>query len=349
MLFTIELPNSSQLELETDENDPISLIKHLIISLYSEIPLENIHIYYRNGQISDLETLKSIGYVSNDVLQIVNIPPGNGRMKDISRENASVFEYVKEFVLNNPKALTELEQRNPILVQSLLSNDRDRYNSLMNQHKHNSSNGKQIAQNNRMNRIIAERQRAAEMYPESFTGPVSLLFVPCRFNGVDFNAFIDTGAQTSILSQKTAEKLGLMDLVDPMFGSLVKGVGNGVVIGRVHSVAIEFNSIEGQKYFFTHWFSILGGEDDLILLGMDFLRRFGVNLNLANRTMSFPDGPIVNFVDGDFLNNPLAQDKENPVSLLMKSANISKNEAIQLLRESGGRIDIALRRLAQQH
>jgi hypothetical protein len=52
-----------------------------------------------------------------------------------------------------------------------------------------------------------------EYNPEAFARVV-MLYVDCEVNGIPIKAFVDSGAQSTIMSQPCAERLGLMRLID---------------------------------------------------------------------------------------------------------------------------------------
>ena len=52
-------------------------------------------------------------------------------------------------------------------------------------------------------------------------------------------AFVDSGAQSTIMSSLSAERCGLLHLLDTRFEGVAVGVGTGKILGRVHVVPIQ--------------------------------------------------------------------------------------------------------------
>ncbi|KAG0659111.1 DNA damage-inducible protein 1 [Maudiozyma exigua] len=131
--------------------------------------------------------------------------------------------------------------------------------------------------------VIDEQLRNAYEYtPEVFT-TVTMLYINLEINGTPVKAFVDTGAQMTIMSTKLAEETGLTKLIDKRFIGEARGVGVGKIIGRIHQALVK---IETQ--FIPSSFVVLDTQIDL-LIGLDMLKRHQACVDLRRNVLKIAD------------------------------------------------------------
>ena len=62
-----------------------------------------------------------------------------------------------------------------------------------------------------------------EENPEMF-GQVIMLYINCQINGHNVKAFVDSGAQMTIMSSECARNCGLTDLIDVRFSGIAQAI-----------------------------------------------------------------------------------------------------------------------------
>ena len=131
--------------------------------------------------------------------------------------------------------------------------------------------------------VIDEQLRNAYEYtPEVFT-TVTMLYINLEINGTPVKAFVDTGAQMTIMSTGLAERTGLTKLIDKRFIGEARGVGVGQIIGRIHQALVK---IETQ--FIPSSFVVLDTQIDL-LIGLDMLKRHQACVDLRRNVLKIAD------------------------------------------------------------
>ena len=65
-----------------------------------------------------------------------------------------------------------------------------------------------------------------------------MLRVECKVGNSRLDAFVDTGAQVTVMSLECAQRCGLMSLVDRRFTGNAKGVGSTRIVGRIDGIEL---------------------------------------------------------------------------------------------------------------
>jgi len=125
---------------------------------------------------------------------------------------------------------------------------------------------------------------AMEHNPEVFAS-VSMLYINVTINGCPLKAFVDSGAQMTIMSQECADRCGILRLMDTRYAGVAAGVGTGKILGRIHMVQLQF----GQSYFPVS-ITVLESNSMECLFGLDTLKRYRCCIDLKRNVLRLEDG-----------------------------------------------------------
>ncbi|XBW36156.1 hypothetical protein QEN19_001736 [Hanseniaspora menglaensis] len=142
---------------------------------------------------------------------------------------------------------------------------------------------------------IHEQYTHAYTYdPESFTTSC-MLYVAMKINNVPIIAFVDSGAEKSLLSSQFLEVLDLEKYLDKRFKGQARGVGTGEINGRLHHVMLQFGN-----EFLSHSLTVLESLPSPILIGIDFMKKYRCIIDFQENCFKINDLGI----ELPFLNEP---------------------------------------------
>jgi len=208
-------------------------------------------------------------------------------------------EMMRLQVLGDPNLMRELQETQPELAAAAQSNPgrfaellrqtrarqfeadaaRQREIEALNANPFDVEAQRRIEEAIRHQAVMENMEHALEYSPESF-GRVTMLYIPVVVNSTPVKAFVDSGAQQTIMSPECAEACGIMRLVDTRFAGIARGVGTAKILGRVHSAQIRLADLHLPCSF-----TIMEGRDVDLLLGLDMLKAHQACIDLEKNVL----------------------------------------------------------------
>ncbi|CAI0448576.1 unnamed protein product [Linum tenue] len=341
MRITVMTSDEQISSLDVDPNETVENIKALL-EVETQVPLQQQQLLYNGREIRNDEKLSALGVKDDDLIMMVSKAQGPGSQGTSSRsnvplENAAAFQ---EHVRRDPNLMSQLFQADPELAQLVLGNDLNRLQELLKLRQRQRSElhlqqeaelalleadpfdveaQKKIEAAIRQKGIDENWEAALEYNPEAFAR-VIMLYVDMEVNGVPLKAFVDSGAQSTIISKSCAEKCGLLRLLDQRYKGIAHGVGQSEILGRIHVAPIKIGNI-----FYPCSFMVLDSPNMEFLFGLDMLRKHQCIIDLKENVLRLGGGEV---------SVPFLQEKDIPSRFLdeerySKEASSSGNPAVQ--------------------
>lgn len=286
----------------------------------TNIPSSAQHFYYNNQVITDnSQTLVQLNIQEGDMLGMAVQDPAVLTRKRTQQETPGPSsarppqrqiegtdpERLRLHIIADPRILEQVRRQDPELADA--ASDKERFHTLWDQNQRKLAQAQaekeaelallnadpfnleaqaKIEEMIRQERVFENVQKALEDNPESF-GRVTMLYIDVLVNNQPIKAFVDSGAQTTIMSPSAAQSCGIMRLIDRRFGGTARGVGTAEIFGRVHSAEIQIGSYSLQSSF-----TVMDGKDVDLLLGLDMLKRHQMCIDLNENVLRVQDEKI---------------------------------------------------------
>ncbi|KAL7267825.1 DNA damage-inducible protein 1 [Rhizina undulata] len=324
--LTISCISTSQiLQLEVPSEISVTDLKALISSELPSASTSSQHLYHNGRLLSEPgKSLREYDVSDDDMIVLHSRPSGppasasgqsqrrtaaasssRGPPQGARQGQFADSEMIRLRVLGDPSLMEELRGSQPELAGAV--NDPEAFRNIfeamerqraeaelakqreiqmLNQDPFNIEAQQKIEELIRQEAVMENLQSALEHHPEAF-GRVTMLYIPVEVNGVKVKAFVDSGAQATIMSPSCAESCGIMRLVDQRFAGIARGVGTAKILGKVHSAQIKIGPL-----FLACSFTVMEGKSVDLLLGLDMLKRHQASIDLKKGCLIIQDEEV---------------------------------------------------------
>ncbi|KAG6812949.1 hypothetical protein H0H92_015269 [Tricholoma furcatifolium] len=291
LTFVTELGESFTVDI-----DPNMELENVMALLEAEsgIPIADQSISIENRVLNDpKKTMSELGVGDKAMLMLrrtFSNPAGQPIVQD--------SEMMRLQTLGNPDLMRQLRENAPEIAEAAQNNpqrfaeylrqvrerqyeaelEQQREIALLNADPFNIEAQAKIEEAIRMQGVLENYAHAMEYSPESFAR-VTMLYVPIEVNGHPIKAFVDSGAQSTIMSPACAEACGIMRLIDKRYEGIAMGVGTATILGRVHTVPLKLADLHLPCAI-----SIVEGDVDL-LFGLDMLKAHQACIDLEKNVL----------------------------------------------------------------
>lgn len=312
--------------LDISSNENVQLLSQMIQAQLGVLANQQQLIHngniIKNGTESKVGNLLQLGLAEGSVITVkvisININSLNQIRNDITPDQLIDLvqqqpHLIEQFQASDPELASFLVLRDISSIRMLMMKRNMKHYNTMIEFEENimdEKNQLKIEEAIKNDNINQNRDLAYENMPESFVS-VNMLYVKICINNTHLKAFIDSGAQMTIMSAKCAEKCGLLRLLDVRFKGEARGVGTAKILGKVHIAQLKF-----ANSYFPISITVLEHSDIEFLFGLDMLRRYQCCIDLRANVLRMNKGSNSNeFEELPFLSESEMVDEKDKIVL----------------------------------
>lgn len=322
MKITVMTGDERLFTLDVDPDELVENVKALL-EVETGISLQMQQLLHHEKEIANSARLSAVGIVENDLIVMTSTSSSSGsatsRDLALNADGSAINpEALQQHLRNDSTVISQLLEMNPPLAQAILGGDVETFQNLLreqhiqklelqrrqqeelallNADPFDADSQRKIEEAIRQKNIDENWEAALEHNPEAFAR-VIMLYVDMAVNGVPIKAFVDSGAQMTIISKSCAERCGILRLLDKRYVGIARGVGQSEIVGRIHVAPLKI----GDKYYLCS-FTVLDQPDVEFIFGLDMLRKHQCIIDLKDNVLR---------VGGGEISVPFLQEKDLP-------------------------------------
>uniref|UniRef100_A0A0D9VDE1 DNA damage-inducible protein 1 n=1 Tax=Leersia perrieri TaxID=77586 RepID=A0A0D9VDE1_9ORYZ len=326
MKVTVMTADEQILTVDVDPDESVENLKALL-EVETSVPLRQQQLHFNGREIQNTDKLSTVGVQDGDLVMMVKATSNERPSQDVIRLNpdgsAVDPQTFRQHIRGDSQLMGQLLQNDPALAQAILGDDvNELQNTLRSRHQQ------------RLELKRKQEEELALMYADPFDIEAQKkIEAAIRQKGIDENweaalehnpeafarvAFVDSGAQSTIISKSCAERCGLLRLLDQRYRGVAIGVGQSEILGRIHVAPIKIGHV-----FYPCSFTVLDAPNMEFLFGLDMLRKHQCIIDLKDNVLR---------VGGGEVSVPFLQEKDIPSHIrdeekLSKLASLSQGAA----------------------
>ncbi|SCM02953.1 DNA damage-inducible protein 1, putative [Plasmodium chabaudi adami] len=244
-----------------------------------------------NGILEQFRIFQEMEYIKKEAEKLLQLKTDKAKMSILQIQDKKLYDAINTANLEEIKKIVKEKYE---MEKKEKQREQEMYEKALKDPLSEESQ-KYIYEHIYKNQINSNLALAQEHFPEAF-GVVYMLYIPVEINKNVIHAFVDSGAQTSIISKRCAEKCNILRLMDTRFTGIAKGVGTKSILGKIHMIDIKIGN-----YFYAVALTIIDDYDIDFIFGLDLLKRHQCSIDLKKNALVIEDNEIPFLAEKDIV------------------------------------------------